>query len=307
MRKILLVDDEQNVLNALCRELQHCYEIETFDDPAVALEHCRSTQFDLVIADYKMPDLNGIEFLKQFGQLQPDAARIVLSGNADIDTLIRMINETHLYRFLSKPWEASELLSAIEQALNHRDSILEDRQRIDTDRKGVATEQTIRNDSPFRIALVDNDDYLLKLMSRELSDVNGHESLYQAIQHERNQEKPAGKFKFIINVFHNAQALLTHIRNNSFDLVISAQTLFDMEGIRLLGKVQLVLPDAALILLSNNADKFEQEQVANDAEVQNVIYLHWANSDLRSDARRRAWNLHRLRTAAIQALASGNM
>jgi len=105
MKKILLVDDEQNVLNALQRELKDLYEIKVFDNPVAALECCRKTQFDLVIADYKMPEMNGIEFLKQFGQIQPDASRVVLSGEADLDTLIRMINETHIYRFLAKPWE----------------------------------------------------------------------------------------------------------------------------------------------------------------------------------------------------------
>jgi len=53
-------------------------------------------KFDLVVADYKMPEMNGIEFLKKFGELQSDAARLVLSGEADIDALVRTINETHI-------------------------------------------------------------------------------------------------------------------------------------------------------------------------------------------------------------------
>lgn len=151
---------------------------------------------------------------------------------------------------------------------------------------------------------MDSDDYLLKLISHELADVNGHESLYRAIRREINQETPAAKFKFIINIFHSAQAVLAHIRSNSVDLVISAQILPDMDGIKLLDKVRITLPDAALILLSANTDKLEQEQVGNEAEAKNLILLHWAKSELRSDARRQAWNLHRLRTTAIQALAS---
>ena len=53
--KILLVDEEQSVLSALRRELRDYYEIEAFDDPATAIERCRNTQFDLVVADYQMP------------------------------------------------------------------------------------------------------------------------------------------------------------------------------------------------------------------------------------------------------------
>ncbi|MFA6922541.1 MAG: response regulator [Gallionella sp.] len=304
MKRILLVDDEPSVLNALRRELNDRYEIETFDDPVAALERCRKAQFDLVVADYKMPGTNGIEFLREFGQMQPNASRIVLSGNSDIDTLIRMINETHIYRFLSKPWKTDELLSSIRQALEYRDAILDNHHQADARRQSNTDVQMIPSDSPFRIVLVDSDDHLLKLMSRELADVNGHESLYRTIQQEIKQETPLSKFKFIINIFHGAQAALAHAKSNSFDLIISAQILPDMEGIKLLGKVQHILPDTALILLSDNTDKSVLMQAIDEADVRNLVLLHWANSELRSDARRQAWNLHQLRTAAIQALAS---
>jgi response regulator RpfG family c-di-GMP phosphodiesterase len=306
MKKILLVDDEQNVLNALQRELKDLYEIKAFDSPVAALEHSRNMQFDLVIADYKMPEMNGIEFLKQFGQIQPDASRVVLSGEADLDMLIRMINETHIYRFLTKPWKRDELLSSIQQALDYRDTILESHHQV-VHRECNAATQTSQNGSIFRIVLVDSDDYLLKLMSRELADINGHESLYRTIQQEIKQETPPNKFKFIINIFHSAQAALAHAKNNSVDLIISAQTLSDMEGIKLLGKVQHVLPNTALILLGDDTDKSVLMQAINEADVQNLLLLHWENSELRSDARRQAWNLHQLRTAAIQALASRSL
>ena len=80
MYRILIVDDEQNVLNALRRELKDEYFVETFSNPVAALEHCHNVAFDLVIADYQMPEMSGIQFLKQFGKLQPEAMRLVLSG-----------------------------------------------------------------------------------------------------------------------------------------------------------------------------------------------------------------------------------
>ena len=79
MHKVLLVDDEQNVLNALRRELNGFFEIKTFDKPAEALEFCRKISFDLVVADYLMPDMNGLEFLKQFKLLQPDASLLLFT------------------------------------------------------------------------------------------------------------------------------------------------------------------------------------------------------------------------------------
>jgi CheY-like chemotaxis protein len=60
MYQILVVDDEQNVLNALRRELQSDYAIETFSSPQDALQKCQQSRFDLVIVDYQMPTMNGI-------------------------------------------------------------------------------------------------------------------------------------------------------------------------------------------------------------------------------------------------------
>jgi DNA-binding NtrC family response regulator len=302
MNKILLVDDEQNVLNALQRELKDHYEIETFNDPAAALKHCLSTQYDLVIADYQMPQLNGIDFLKQFRQLQPDASRILLSGEADINALIRMVNETHIYRFLSKPWEKSELLSNIRQALAHRDAIMENRHQAAS--ISLISAPTRKDDAPFQVVMVESDEQLLALKSRALTEESGQAGLYDAIQQELNRESLAKAFKCAVKSVRTAQDAIAYARNNRCDLVISAQTLSDMDGIQLLRTLRHEHPNVALILISSDPDEAIMLKAINEAEVQGLLSLYWTDSELRNDARRHAWNLHQLRIAAIQALAS---
>lgn len=304
MTKILLVDDEQSVLNSLRRELRDHYEIETFANPAAAIERCRNTQFDLVVADYQMPYMNGIEFLEQFGRLQPDASRVVLSGVTDLDALISVINDTHIYRFLAKPWDQTELLSSIQQALAYRDVIQARRGQADSPRKFYVPAQALQDDLGFRIIVVESDDYLLNLMSRELAAENGHAGLYSAIKQEIRQEAPNKKFKCVVNGFHSAQSAVEHINQHDCDLVISAQTLSDVEGIKLLSEVWHSHPDVAFILLRDDADKSMRSPLLNELEMQNLHILYWANFELRSNPRRQAWNLHQLKTAAIQALAS---
>jgi DNA-binding NtrC family response regulator len=301
MHKLLLVDDEQNVLHALQRELRGQFEVETFDDPTAALEHSKDTPFDLVIADYKMPGMNGLEFLKKFGQLQPDAARLVLSGEADIDVLVRTINETHIYRFLAKPWEKAELLSSIQQALAYRDSILESRRTADHKKPNIAPPS--QDDTPYRIALVENDARLLSVMSRGLTDESGQNNIYGAMQQEVKQTSRGQKFKCEVETFPTAREALAFIEKNHCDLVIAAQTLPDMAGIQLLSKLRKTAPDTARILIGNDPDKSMLSQAINDAEVQNFLPLHWDNHE-RTDVRRQAWNLYQLKTAAIQAIAS---
>ncbi len=302
MQKVLLVDDEQNVLNSLRRELKEFFEIVAFDNPAAALEYSKNNPLDMVVADYLMPDMNGLEFLKQFRLLQPDASLLLLSGEADINALIRTINETHVYRFIAKPWKKDELLCSIRQALVYRDALLKKRHQLTEQPDNLAALQIVQEDIPFQIVLVNGDDYLLRLISRELTDENGHESLYGAIQQEIQHESVAKKFKCSVESLHTAKAGLAHVEKHPCDLVIAAQTLPDMDGIQFLTRMKMVLPDAARILISNEPNKMLLSQAINEAEVQKLLQLQWVNYEPHSDARRQAWNLHKIKTAAIQAL-----
>ncbi|OGS90312.1 MAG: hypothetical protein A2Z95_02800 [Gallionellales bacterium GWA2_60_18] len=306
MNRILLVDDEQNVLNALRRELRDAFEIEAFDDSVAALDHCRTTQFDLVVADYQMPGMNGLEFLKQFRLLQPDAARLLLSGESDINALIRTINETHVYRFIAKPWGKAELLSSIRQALSYRDALLERRRRLAAGPDGSVATQPPHDGATFHIVVADGDDSQLAIISSGLTSESGNEDIYGAIQQEMSNAPCPGKFKCAVEGFNTARAALGYAGEHHCDLVISAQTLPDMDGIQFLGKMRQLVPDAARILISEAPDKSMLSQAINEAEVKSLLQLQlqWVNYEMRSDARRQAWNMHQLKTAVIQALAS---
>ncbi len=131
MSRIMIVDDEESILKALRRVLRlapcvygnksFSLEVEAFSSPAEALERARHETFDLFISDFRMPEMDGIEFLKGAKALQPDAARLILSGYADLNALLRAVNEVGIERFIGKPWNDYELMSASGQALAHRE------------------------------------------------------------------------------------------------------------------------------------------------------------------------------------------
>jgi two-component system probable response regulator PhcQ len=126
MRRLLLLDDEINVLHALQRTLHQCHfatelRIETFTEPTQALVRAVEVDFDLVISDYHMPHMDGIEFLRRLRQLQPDAVRLILSASTDFDTVRRAINEVEILRFIPKPWQLSDLQEVILLGLARRD------------------------------------------------------------------------------------------------------------------------------------------------------------------------------------------
>lgn len=138
MSRIMIVDDEEAILKALRRVLRiapctygnktFSLEIEAFSSPAAALERARHESFDLFMSDFRMPVMDGIEFLKATKAIQPDAARLILSGYADLNALVRAVNEVGIERFIGKPWNDYDLMSAIGQALAHRELLLENRE-----------------------------------------------------------------------------------------------------------------------------------------------------------------------------------
>lgn len=122
MYRILLVDDEPNILNALRRCLAsidvgeldgEALKVEAFTSPEQALERSEEQDFDLVISDYRMPSMDGVQFLSAMMELQPAAPRMICSGYADRDVIISAVNEVQLARFIGKPWVDEELASAV--------------------------------------------------------------------------------------------------------------------------------------------------------------------------------------------------
>lgn len=141
MSRILIVDDEESILRSLRRLLSRTpcvagdkvyrLEVECFSTPMAALEQSRAVAYDLVLSDYRMPGMDGVQFLKAFRELQPECARLILSGYADLDGLIAAINDAGISRFLAKPWNDYELVAAVGQALALRDLAIENQRLAD--------------------------------------------------------------------------------------------------------------------------------------------------------------------------------
>jgi two-component system, probable response regulator PhcQ len=151
MAKLLIVDDEPNVLNALRRMcLNHDAppaipnpQVMTFTSPVKALEYLRDHPVDLIISDFRMPEMDGATFLTEARKLQANSARIIISAHADIEGIMRAINVAGIFQFISKPWSDHELKGAIVQVLAHRALLVENQQLANEVRRqrGVISEQ----------------------------------------------------------------------------------------------------------------------------------------------------------------------
>jgi response regulator RpfG family c-di-GMP phosphodiesterase len=121
-RAVLFVDDEPNILSTLrrlCR--RESFTTLTAGSGPEALEILQQTPAQVIISDYRMPEMTGVEFLSQAKAIIPDSVRIVLSGFADTQAVVEAINKGEVYRFLGKPWDDRELLSTILQSFDHHD------------------------------------------------------------------------------------------------------------------------------------------------------------------------------------------
>lgn len=116
--KILFVDDEENVLNAFRRQLRKGYDVTTESRATDALQTIeKEGPFAVIVSDMRMPEMDGIEFLKASQELAPDSVRLMLTGNADQQTAIDAVNEGKVFRFLNKPCDLGTMTSTIDAAL----------------------------------------------------------------------------------------------------------------------------------------------------------------------------------------------
>lgn len=117
--RILCVDDEANVLKSLERIfMDDEYEILTALSGQEGMALLEASQpVHVVISDYRMPEMNGVDFLSMVCSQWPDTVRIVLSGYADTAAVVSAINEGQVYKFIPKPWNDDDLRITIGNAV----------------------------------------------------------------------------------------------------------------------------------------------------------------------------------------------
>lgn len=129
---ILIVDDEEDVRLVL-EDLfsNRGYRVSLAADGPAAIEFLESAAEekypDLLLADYQMPDMNGVQFLARTLDICPTRIRILLTAHGDLQVAMDAINEARVYKFISKPWNNNDLLLTIQRALEHYDLIRENR------------------------------------------------------------------------------------------------------------------------------------------------------------------------------------
>lgn len=114
--KLLFVDDEERILNALRSVFRANYNVFTASSGPEAMEFLKRFRPHVVISDQRMPEMTGVEFLRQVKDFAPQTVRILLTGYSDLASIVGSINDGEVFRFISKPWDNAEIQKTIGEA-----------------------------------------------------------------------------------------------------------------------------------------------------------------------------------------------
>jgi response regulator RpfG family c-di-GMP phosphodiesterase len=136
--RVLCVDDEPHVLEGLRDTLRRSFDVEVAESGAEGLEMLRRAphDFEIVISDMRMPVMSGSVFLGEARRIAPNTVRILLTGYADAKAAVRAVNDGQIFRFLTKPCPADELLRACAAALMHRRVVAAERTLLEQTLRG---------------------------------------------------------------------------------------------------------------------------------------------------------------------------
>jgi response regulator RpfG family c-di-GMP phosphodiesterase len=113
LAQILMVDDDPNLLSAMQRALRKEFQITTARSGQEGIDLLKSTNFSVVVSDFRMPGMDGVAFLTAARKLQPHATRMLLTGYADLATAIKAVNEGQIFRLLTKPISTDDMQQAL--------------------------------------------------------------------------------------------------------------------------------------------------------------------------------------------------
>jgi ActR/RegA family two-component response regulator len=135
--KILIIDDDPNLLSGCRRMLRKEFDVTTAEGGREGIECLRSDEtYAVVVADMRMPEVDGLAVLHAARRLSPDSVRVMLTGNADQATAVNAVNEGNVFRFLTKPCDQDTLKATLRAAIRQYQLVVAEKQLLEDTLRG---------------------------------------------------------------------------------------------------------------------------------------------------------------------------
>jgi signal transduction histidine kinase len=141
---LLIVDDEPDVLDSLRYLFHRNYRVLTAESGEEALKILHENDVQVILSDQRMPRMTGDVFLGFARRLYPDSIRMIFTGYADLESVIKAVNEGHIFRYIVKPWDPAEIESVVRQAVDQYE-LLAERKRLIHELQAANSELTQAN------------------------------------------------------------------------------------------------------------------------------------------------------------------
>ncbi|NNM01271.1 MAG: response regulator, partial [Gammaproteobacteria bacterium] len=240
--RILCVDDQQEIHDLLTRHLGDSYELEFAFSGAEALQIMeRAGPFGVIIADYSMPNMDGVTLLREVHERAPDTARIMLTAFDDIEVAVAALHKGSIFRFLRKPWEVDDLKQAINDGLDQYRLVTAERHLTRELERANAALDTKVNElkelnqlleywvefSPAVLysSIVDDGSLRLNYVSKNFAELSGHERTAMIVDpglwydniHPEDRDRVAAAISAALNGAADRQTLQYRCRHRSGD------------------------------------------------------------------------------------------
>lgn len=227
--KVLVVDDSPNILNAFKRQFRKQYQIYTAENGKEALSILnKEKDLSVIVSDMQMPGMNGAELLAKFKKHSPDTIRILLTGQANLDSAISAINEGQIYRFLTKPCSMKQLSETLEASINYFNLLKSEKELLERTLKGSVSLliELMNLLSPTSFSHSQHIKQIIKHLANRLELSNSWEFEIAAMlsgigaitlpqnlleKHVENQPLSPQESRLIIQAPHRGAELLQHI------------------------------------------------------------------------------------------------
>ncbi|MDW8466191.1 MAG: response regulator [Chloroherpetonaceae bacterium] len=257
---LLLVDDEPMILHSLSLLFCEDYVVHTATSGTEGLELLQQHPISVIISDQRMPQMTGIEFLRQAKEIAPNAIRILMTGYSDLQAVIDSVNVGEVFRYINKPWQAEKLKETVRFACmvaSQRSSIAKEKIKVPASGLSYGLSKPEQVKSEYELLFVDSNP----------SHLQSFKEFFEP--------------KYVCHTTNSPNDALDMLRRFPIAVLVSEACLNDVNGADFLIAAKSVQPEVVTVLMTSMKDAKIAVRLINEGQVYRYLVKPFARESLR--------------------------